>query len=603
MNRRVLVFLWLVSAFFSSCSDSKKSSIEEDLLELNTQTLDFNAKENYAFIGITSNTQWAATCDAAWLTPVPASGENHASLRVTAEANTLSSVRTCTVTVATKGGIAKTVKVTQTGTDPYILIDPVSAEALPAGEEITVNVTASAQWTVQVPDEAMEWISVKAQTGTQVVVSVTSNQSGAVRTACISFGLEGTDSQASFSLSQQHILPDLTIDPAQMSVADEASDITVNVTCDVAWDVRIPAADTWVTVKQKTDNQVVFSVEINSGSAMRTAEIDFLIEGFVANTFTLNQSTATVGGGYELMGKLGDIPNSIIGQTNSWLHTNLFRDIGFDYSEYPNCTGNGGYPNGKHLEILMDATLNKPVMRFYIHINTAPNTPYPINGGYLATTDRCGTSDRQRNEFKSATNNTTWSKMQGHYNEWQILRWKMRIPKGYQPTNNFCHIHQIKAQDGSNNGSPMITITLRANSNSGTNRRVCIEHTASGSGTSRGNMKEAPIDDFENEWVQIEEEMHFMPQGGNTDQHGFYRIKITRIRDNKVLIEHQRGDIEMIRKTATFLRGKWGIYRSLGGDIATNQNNKNSLLKDEYIDMCDFEVWRKNHNPNPAQPM
>ena len=116
-------------------------------------------------------------------------------------------------------------------------------------------------------------------------------------------------------------------------------------------------------------------------------------------------------------------------------------------------------------------------------------------------------------------------------------------------------------------------------------------------------MAQAPLADFEDEWVQIEEEMHFMPQGGNTDQHGFYRIKITRIRDSKVLIEYQRGDIEMIRKTATYLRSKHGIYRSLGGDIATSQNNINRLLKDEYIDMCDFEIWRKNHNPNPGQAM
>ena len=175
------------------------------------------------------------------------------------------------------------------------------------------------------------------------------------------------------------------------------------------------------------------------------------------------------------------------------------------------------------------------------------------------------------------------------------MKWKMKIPKGFQPTPNFCHIHQIKAQDGSNNGSPMITITPRANAD-GSNKRIHVEHNAQGSGNSRGTMATAPLADFEDEWVQIEQEIHYMPQ----DKGGYYRIKMTRISDGKVLINFERDEIEMYRKTATYLRSKYGIYRSLGGNIRNNPDNINKLLKNETIDMCDFEIWRKNHNPNPG---
>src|SRR5690606_11887349 len=87
--------------------------------------------------------------------------------------------------------------------------------------------------------------------------------------------------------------------------------------------------------------------------------------------------------------------------------------------------------------------------------------------------DRCNltTVDRQRNEMKSATNNSTWAKVQGNWDEWQRIDWKFKIPVGFQPTSSFGHLHQLKAQDGPNNGSPIITITARANSD-GSNKRM-----------------------------------------------------------------------------------------------------------------------------------
>lgn len=51
--------------------------------------------------------------------------------------------------------------------------------------------------------------------------------------------------------------------------------------------------------------------------------------------------------------------------------------------------------------------------------------------------------------------------MNGNWDEWQRLEWKFRIPKDFRPSTSFCHIHQLKAQEG-NNGSPLITITPAA---------------------------------------------------------------------------------------------------------------------------------------------
>ena len=72
----------------------------------------------------------------------------------------------------------------------------------------------------------------------------------------------------------------------------------------------------------------------------------------------------------------------------------------------------------------------KYVFRFDIHID-------PVIDG-----DRCSstTVDRQRNEMKSITNNSTWAKVQGNWDEWQILEWKFKLPARI-PTDAELHAH------------------------------------------------------------------------------------------------------------------------------------------------------------------
>ncbi|MCL2711046.1 MAG: polysaccharide lyase [Planctomycetaceae bacterium] len=284
-------------------------------------------------------------------------------------------------------------------------------------------------------------------------------------------------------------------------------------------------------------------------------------------------STAEVKG-YKLVG--GVTPEvKHIGWKYDALHRDFFVPVGFDYSEHPHSSGPAGHMDGVHLAVIHDEALNKPVFRFDIHITLV------IDG------DRGSAGDRQRNELKTSHTNRDWRDLlNGQQDKWQLLEWKMMIPKDWQPTPNFCHIHQIKAQDGPNNGSPIITITLRANRD-GSNKRLHVEHNSEGgSGRSLGTLAQAPLSEFEDEWVHIEQEMHFR-------HNGFFSIKITRIRDGKVLLTAERDNIDMYRREATVLRSKHGIYRSLaGGNIGRNVP-PNPLLKNESLYLCDFLVYEK----------
>jgi hypothetical protein len=278
--------------------------------------------------------------------------------------------------------------------------------------------------------------------------------------------------------------------------------------------------------------------------------------------------------------------SSIAGRPFTEINTYM-KNFGFDYTEHPYCSGGfGGHADGIHASVVEDAALNKSAFRFDIHID-------PVIDG-----DRCSATvvDRQRNEMKSVTNNTTWAKVQGNWDEWQMLEWKFKLPVGFQPTASFCHIHQLKAQDGPNKGNPVITITPRANSD-GTNKRMQIIHTIDGATTDKGTIvNNIPLADFEGEWVQVREEMHFT-------HNGYYSCKIIRVRDGKVLIDFQDTNIDLWPGGTSYVRNKYGIYRSLaGGRLDRVPVGQSPLLKNENILINDFRVYEKNTSASPGTP-
>jgi hypothetical protein len=277
---------------------------------------------------------------------------------------------------------------------------------------------------------------------------------------------------------------------------------------------------------------------------------------------------------------------SLVGKRYSDINSYM-RRFGFDYTEHPNCTGGyGGHIDGIHGDVDVDPYLDRHVFRFDIHID-------PVMDG-----DRCSAStvDRQRNEMKSITNNSTWANVQGNWDEWQILEWKFKLPIGLQPTANFFHIHQLKAQDGPNNGAPTITITPRASS-SGLNKRIQIIHSVDGRPTDKGTIVDnVPLSEFEGEWVQVREEMHYTYDG-------HYSVQVTRIRDGKVLIDFTDPNIDMWRIGSSYIRSKFGLYRSLaGGRLNRDPVGQSPLLKNESLWITDFRVYEKNTNPAPGVP-
>lgn len=104
--------------------DVRVEKVAAPFLTVSETSLSVIAAGEAKTVDVTSNVEWTAASDAAWLTVTPASGENDGQLTLTAAANSTTAERTATVTVSTEaeGVAAKTVIVTQPGTTTGISV-------------------------------------------------------------------------------------------------------------------------------------------------------------------------------------------------------------------------------------------------------------------------------------------------------------------------------------------------------------------------------------------------------------------------------------------------------------------------------------------------
>lgn len=228
--------------------------------------------------------------------------------------------------------------------------------------------------------------------------------------------------------------------------------------------------------------------------------------------------------------------------------------LGGTAEETPDCS----HPAfGRHIAEEYNDELKENVFAFYLHVT-------PDN-------DRCVNFDRQRCEIK--TYGPSPDSLKGFNGDEMIFEWKFRLPDGFQPSSSFTHIHQIKAGDGPNDGSPLITLTPRY----GHPDQLQIIHTGDNSSSSQGTVKQVDLAPFLGTWVQATEKIKF-------GTHGSYSLELKRISDGSTLLSYINNDIDLWRTGSTFIRPKWGIYRSL---------NHPEQLRDEKVLFADFVIQKK----------
>jgi len=227
---------------------------------------------------------------------------------------------------------------------------------------------------------------------------------------------------------------------------------------------------------------------------------------------------------------------------------------------------------GPHITQVFDDQLNRPVFAFHSHIRQDD--------------DRCINTDRQRVEIK--TYDRSPQEQLGYDGEFVTYSWNFKLDSGFLPPYSFCHIHQLKAVGG-DDGMPVITMSLRKST---PNVLQILQYDSKGSLLF---LKEEPLTKFLGVWVHVESEVIY-------GHHGEYNITLSNLATEQVLLRYSSDDIDFWRNETTFIRPKWGVYRSV--QEAVLSRNETVLFDDFCIgkgeeDTC-FQRTAFTSAPTPA---
>ena len=151
-------------------------------------------------------------------------------------------------------------------------------------------------------------------------------------------------------------------------------------------------------------------------------------------------------------------------------------------------------------------------------------------------------------------------------------RWKFKLDKNFKPSKSFTHLHQLKSVDEKPKAKPMLTLTARKGSTDYLELRYSP-------GQDQRTLKKVPLDAFRGRWVEVIETVTYEVVGKAS-----YKILITDVENDDTILEYKDNSLSFWQNSASFVRPKWGIYRSL--------KNKQDL-RDEEVLFADFVITEK----------
>jgi len=233
---------------------------------------------------------------------------------------------------------------------------------------------------------------------------------------------------------------------------------------------------------------------------------------------------------------LATVASSVSGRTylradgiSSSTYDLLDSVLGGTAYEVPDC----GH-SGAHITQAQDSELGVPVFHFASHINS--------------DSDRCINYDRVRTEIK--TYEPSPDAFKGFRGESVTYSWDVRLNSAFQPSTAFTHIFQVKAVGG-DDSQPLITITPRLRSGS-----KILEVIHSGTDSSPNTIWTDDLSKYVGKWLHIVAEY-------TCELNSRFHLRIKNKLSGEQLMEFTSNSIDMWRNGNSFLRPKWGIYRSL----------------------------------------
>ena len=271
-----------------SCEDSSKDVdstpkgvVFADGTEMSAEFGSSGGSKSFIF---TSDLDWEVTTSADWISVTPSSGTPSVKkFTVKASANDSFEERSGTVTMTTTDDRSYTIEVTQAAENETFTINGNGEyEVSATGGEVEVKVTTNLEYTVEIPAEAKEWLSVadtRAVREETLAFTVAENASFDERSATVE--LKGADGKVLQSIVFKQKGEEKVFDTdgeGNYVVEAVGGEVEVKVTTNLEYTVEIPAeAKAWLSVadtRAVREETLAFTVAENASFDERSATVE-----------------------------------------------------------------------------------------------------------------------------------------------------------------------------------------------------------------------------------------------------------------------------------------------------------------------------------------
>ena len=292
--------LAIMSAVLVSCAKSEinqeGNNPEESYLNVYYGDIVFPSKGGEDYIEIESNTDWAISDNADWLTIEPTEGNGNSSITLTATASDVYDDRNTVITVKA-GDKTETFTVTQKYAEA-LLVTKNKFDIPQEGGDFTIEIQSNISYEIQIDSDSQSWISEapqsKALTTYTHTFSVESNPNTTKRDGSIEIiGSNGKTETVNIYQAQKD---ELVLSKSEETVPAKGGEVRVQLRSNVDYEVIMPENTDWVEqIQSDKADELIFNVKPNDKTEDRKAEITVKDKNSnLSQTFTIKQIVGSI---------------------------------------------------------------------------------------------------------------------------------------------------------------------------------------------------------------------------------------------------------------------------------------------------------------------
>ena len=227
-------------------------------------------------VNIESNTDWSASVSSFWLRLSKTQGSGNDSLIATASPNPETTSRSGTITFSFSG-IEKSISVMQSGSDPFLQINPDSL-SLPANKSgDSIQVESNIEWNV---DYDATWLQVSPLNGSgNCSLSISAIENITTKPRSDQVIVKGNDIEERIIVNQLGADPFLNVDPEEINLSwKEGSNKDFYIYSNTDWMIKQDAL--WLTLSQNVGyDSATITVSASSNQKLEPRTEKLIIDG------------------------------------------------------------------------------------------------------------------------------------------------------------------------------------------------------------------------------------------------------------------------------------------------------------------------------------